>query len=108
MTGVDANYSLDLAERGIRWKVAGRQVDLFQAFRQAGVDSFRVRVWTGAEGPSGKIYAGEVAKRAQAAGLKPYLVFFLSEDWSDYVKQPAPVGMEGSHVCGEIGQGFGI
>ena len=95
MTGVDANYSLDLAERGIRWQVAGRQVDLFQAFRQAGIDSFRVRVWTGNDGPSGRTYAGTVAKRAQAAGLKPYLVFFLSENWSDYIKQPAPAAWQG-------------
>jgi arabinogalactan endo-1,4-beta-galactosidase len=95
MTGVDANYSLDLAERGIRWKAAGRQADLFQAFRQAGIDSFRVRVWTGDDGPSGRTYAGGVAKRAQAAGLKPYLVFFLSENWSDYVKQPAPAAWQG-------------
>jgi arabinogalactan endo-1,4-beta-galactosidase len=95
LTGVDANYSLDLAERGVRWKVAGQQADLFQAFRQAGSDSCRVRVWTGDEGPSGKHYAGAVAKRAQAAGLKPYLVFFLSENWADYVKQPAPAAWKG-------------
>jgi arabinogalactan endo-1,4-beta-galactosidase len=47
-------------------------------------------VWTHDGGPSGRDYACAVAKRAQEAQLKPYLVFFLSEDWSDYVKQPAP------------------
>ena len=95
MTGVDANYSLGLAESGIRWKVADKEVDLFQALRQAGIDSFRVRVWTGDDGPSGRKYAGAVAKRAQAAGLKPFLVLFLSENWSDYVKQPAPAAWKG-------------
>jgi arabinogalactan endo-1,4-beta-galactosidase len=95
MNGVDANYSLGLAERGIGWKVAGNKVDLFQALRQAGINSFRVRVWTGDDGPSGKIYAGVVAKRAQAAGVRPYLVFFLSESWSDYIKQPVPSAWQG-------------
>jgi arabinogalactan endo-1,4-beta-galactosidase len=95
MTGVDANYSLGLAKAGVTWKVAGGEADLFKALRAAGADSFRVRVLTGIEGPSGRRYAGVVAKRAQEAGLKPYLVLFLSEEWSDYVKQPAPVAWRG-------------
>ena len=49
MTGVDANYSLDLAKR-VRWKVAGKELDLLRAFRQSGANSFRVRVWTGDDG----------------------------------------------------------
>jgi len=90
MTGVDANYAPEMAARGAVWKVAGETVDLFAALHAAGVDSFRVRVWTVATGPGSADDAVAVAKRAQAAGMRPYLVFFLSENWSDYVKQPAP------------------
>ena len=90
MTGVDANYSQEMAKSGAVWKVAEKPVDLFAALHTAGVDSFRVRVWTVASGSCSTNAAIAVAKQAQAAGLKPYLVFFLSENWADYVKQPAP------------------
>jgi arabinogalactan endo-1,4-beta-galactosidase len=89
-TGVDANFARDMAAKTTAWKVGGKEVDLFDALHAAGIDSFRVRVWTGKDGPSGRDYACAVAKRAQEAGLKPHLVFFLSENWADYVKQPAP------------------
>ena len=88
--GVDANFSLDLAGKATAWKVGDEKVDLFEALHAAGADSFRVRVWTGDTGPYGRDYACTVAKRAQEAGLRPHLVFFLSEQWADYVKQPAP------------------
>jgi arabinogalactan endo-1,4-beta-galactosidase len=35
-------------------------------------------------------FATELAKRAAQTGLKPYLILFLSDDWSDVNKQPAP------------------
>jgi arabinogalactan endo-1,4-beta-galactosidase len=54
------------------------------------VRGFRVRLWTGDDGPNGKNYATEIVKRALAGGLEPYLVIFLSEDWADLMKQPAP------------------
>jgi len=68
----------------------GKAGDLFEQLRAAGCDAFRIRLWTGDEEPHGLNYATAVAQRAQRAGLKPYLVIFLSENWSDYVKQPAP------------------
>jgi len=95
LTGVDANYSRELAAKGAVWKIAGRKIELFPAFRKAGVDSVRVRVWTGQTGPSGLDYAVQVATSAQKAGMKPYLVFFLNDNWADYVKQPAPASWAG-------------
>lgn len=89
-TGVDANYARTLAANGKAWKQDGKPIELFQALHQSGADSFRVRVWTKQDGPSGLDYALATAKAAQAAGLKPYLVFFLSDNWADYVKQPVP------------------
>lgn len=88
--GVDANYSLGMEADGKTWKWDGKQEDLFTGMATRGVKGFRVRLWTGDEGVNGKQYATQVVKRSLAAGLDPYLVIFLSEDWADMVKQPAP------------------
>jgi arabinogalactan endo-1,4-beta-galactosidase len=90
LVGVDANYSLELLKNGTTWRAGDKPEDLFALLHAAGINSFRVRVWTNDAGSSGKDYAIELAKKAQQAGLQPYPVFFLSENWSDYVKQPAP------------------
>ena len=90
LTGFDANYSLDMMENKKEWKIDGKNIELFKALRKVGGNSFRVRIWTNDTGQCGKIHACKIAKNAQDAGLYPYLVFFLSENWSDYVKQPAP------------------
>jgi arabinogalactan endo-1,4-beta-galactosidase len=88
--GVDANYSLDLEKEGRTWRWDGAPRDLFQGMADHGLRGLRVRLWTGDEGPNGKTYATEVVKRGRAAGLEPYLVIFLSEDWADLMKQPVP------------------
>jgi arabinogalactan endo-1,4-beta-galactosidase len=96
LLGVDANYSLTMEEKGSRWKWpepndGDAAQDLFGGMQAAGVQALRVRIWTGEEGANGRAYATRVMQRAQAAGLKAYLVIFLSEDWADLEKQPAPV-----------------
>jgi arabinogalactan endo-1,4-beta-galactosidase len=88
--GVDANYSLDMESGGASWKWEGNEADLFEGMRAQGVQEFRVRLWTKEDGPHGKAYATKVVKRALRSGLNPYLVIFLSEDWSDMMKQPIP------------------
>src|SRR4051812_23606335 len=87
-TGVDANYSLEMERAGKTWTSKDTPSDLFSILRSAGADSFRIRLWTGDDGVNGLHYATEIAQRAHKAGLRPYLVIFLSENWSDYVKQP--------------------
>jgi arabinogalactan endo-1,4-beta-galactosidase len=85
--GFDANYALEMKETGKRWEGA----DLpYAQLKAAGGNAFRVRLWTGDEGPNGLKYATETARAAQEAGLRPYLVLFLSENWADMVKQPVP------------------
>jgi arabinogalactan endo-1,4-beta-galactosidase len=91
LSGVDANYALMMAGQGASWKSGSKTVDLLSELQRNGADAFRVRVWTGNDGPSGLAYATEIAGQAQRAGLKPHLVLFLSEDWSDLMKQPAPL-----------------
>jgi arabinogalactan endo-1,4-beta-galactosidase len=88
--GVDANYSLGMERNGQTWRWADQPEDLFRGLARHGVQGFRVRLWTGEDGPNGKAYATEVVRRALAAGLEPYLVIFLSEDWADLMKQPVP------------------
>lgn len=88
--GVDANYSLGLEAEGRSWRWEDGSGDLFSGMAKRGVRGFRVRLWTGDDGLHGKHGATRVVKRAVAAGLDPYLVIFLSEDWADMVKQPAP------------------
>lgn len=88
--GVDANYSLDMESDGSIWAWEGKPRDLFDGIKAQGVSEFRVRLWTKDDGPHGKAYATDVVKRALRSGLNPYLVIFLSEDWSDMMKQPIP------------------
>lgn len=88
--GVDANYSLGMERDGQQWMWSGTAGDLFQGMAERGVRGLRIRLWTSDEGVNGKTYATEVVKRGLAAGLEPYLVIFLSEDWADLMKQPAP------------------
>jgi len=88
--GVDANYSLGMEQEGREWRWDQKPADLFKGIAAQGIHGFRVRLWTRDEGVNGKNYATQVVKRALAAGLDPYLVIFLSEDWADLMKQPAP------------------
>jgi arabinogalactan endo-1,4-beta-galactosidase len=87
---VDANYSLHMEQEGTSWKWNGEAIELYQGMAKQGVQGMRVRLWTGDEGVNGKKYATEVVKRSVAAGLEPYLVIFLSDDWADLMKQPVP------------------
>lgn len=93
--GVDSNYSLDMEQAGSAWLWNGERADLFAGMAAQGVREFRVRLWMKDDGPHGKAYATEVVKRALAGGLNPYLVIFLSEDWSDMMKQPLPDSLKG-------------
>lgn len=90
LLGVDCNYALEMARRGQTWKVGTKPVDPIQLFAEQGCRLARIRLWVGDTGVSKLDEATETALRAQRAGLQPFLVIFLSEDWADMVKQPAP------------------
>ncbi len=91
IVGVDANYCIDMQNERADWKWNGIQNELFTGMAKQGITDFRVRLWTRDTGAHGKEYATEVVKRALHAGLNPYLVIFLSDDWADLMKQPVPV-----------------
>ncbi len=88
--GVDMNYALEMERAGRTWNVEGKKADVFETMAKAGCDRFRVRLWVGDEGVNGLNEALETARRAQAAGMKPLLTIFLSDQWADFVKQPRP------------------
>src|ERR1700734_653952 len=90
LIGIDSNYALDLATRGKTWKVRSEPVDTCELFAKNGCQYARIRLWVGEEEINRLTYATETARRAKEAGLKPYLVIFLSDEWADFVKQPAP------------------
>ncbi|MFP4686867.1 MAG: glycosyl hydrolase 53 family protein [bacterium] len=92
---MDANYWLEMRRSGHRWNHNGNPIEPFEQFARQGVERVRIRLWTGDTGVNGLRYATETARSAQEAGLEPYVVLFLSDDWADYVKQPVPERWEG-------------
>ncbi len=90
IVGVDANYSLGMEKEGARWNWNGVEQNLFEGIAQQGVTDLRIRLWTRDDGANGKEYATQVVRQALKAGLDPYLVIFLSDDWADLMKQPVP------------------
>jgi arabinogalactan endo-1,4-beta-galactosidase len=105
LNGVDANYWLYLATEKYdyadwsdvawkdgrqKWYDGSKEINLFDFLREQGVNAFRIRLWVNEDGPHGLKYASEIGHIAQKNGLKPHLVIFLSDRWSDFTKQPRP------------------
>jgi arabinogalactan endo-1,4-beta-galactosidase len=88
--GVDSNFIPQAEVQNKGFWVSGDRIDPLVLFSVNGADAFRLRLWVGDHGESKLDYATDLAKRAQAVGLQPYLVLFLSENWSDINKQPVP------------------
>lgn len=88
--GMDSNYALDMATRNKTWEDPSGPVDPLTLLAKHGCKNARIRLWVGDDGTNRLTYATETARWAQRAGLKPYLVIFLSDEWADLVKQPAP------------------
>ncbi len=91
LIGIDANYALDMASRNGKWLDESQPIDPYELLAKHGCEHARIRLWVGDEGMNRLNYATQTALRAKRAGLRPYLVIFLSEEWADFVKQPAPV-----------------
>ena len=89
-TGIDASFIPQGERLNHGFYVDGQRVDPLELFAANGVDSFRLRLFVGEEGDYKLDFATELAHRVQDAGIKSYLVMFLSDDWSDVNKQPVP------------------
>jgi len=90
LIGVDANYIPELEQMGMDWRYQGTIRDPLELFAQMGADAFRLRVWVVEQGSHSTDFAVDLALRAKDAGLRPYPVIFLSDDWADVGKQPRP------------------
>jgi Glycosyl hydrolase family 53 len=99
LIGIDSNYVLEMEKHHRTWKVGSRPVDPYDLFARLGCRTARIRLWVGDDGPNRLTYATETARRMQQAGLKPFLVIFLSDEWADLVKQPLPA------VCSLFSEG---
>lgn len=88
-----------MRQEGLEWRSDAGPVDLFALYAEQQVGWLRVRVWTGDDGLAGLHYAGQTALWGQKNGLRSYLVFFLSEDWADLCKQPAPTAWRSMSVA---------
>nr|MBP7654457.1 glycosyl hydrolase 53 family protein [Candidatus Dependentiae bacterium] len=88
-TGVDANYSIGMIENGKKWE-SEKINNIFEIFKNKGINSLRMRIWTCDTGPNSIDYAIKIAKECNKNNIAPYIVLFLSDNWSDYVKQPLP------------------
>lgn len=89
-TGIDANFIPQGEKPKHGFWVGEQRVDPVEFLAANGADAFRVRLWVGEKGESKLAYATDMARRAQEAGMRPYLVLFLAEDWADVNKQTAP------------------
>ena len=89
LIGIDSNYVLEMEKQHRTWKVESRPVNPYDLFARLGCRS-HIRLWVGDDRPNRLTYATETARRLQQAGLKPFLVIFLSDQWADLVKQPVP------------------
>jgi arabinogalactan endo-1,4-beta-galactosidase len=88
--GVDASFVPVGEQQGHSFWVADDRVDPLELLAANGANAFRLRLFVGEKGEFKLDFATELAKRAAQTGLKPYLILFLSDDWSDVNKQPAP------------------
>ena len=88
-TGVDANYSMDMISNGKNWE-ADSMHNIFEIFKQKNINSFRLRLWTCDTGQSSIDYVMKIANECEKNNISPYVAVFLSDNWSDYVKQPVP------------------
>lgn len=89
--GIDANYVLDMDNLILRtWRYGFRPIDVYSFFSSKGANYLRLRVFAKDNGSYGLHYATQTAKMAQKHSMECCVVLFLSSDWSDVGKQPAP------------------
>jgi arabinogalactan endo-1,4-beta-galactosidase len=88
--GIDAGYLPRGEEERSQWTVNGSPIGPLSLFAAQGVDALRLRIWVGEKGESHAEYALDLGRRALDKGLDVYPVLFLSPDWADVNKQPAP------------------
>ena len=90
MLGIDANYVNQMKESIYRWRKGLTPINVYSFFKENGINYHRLRIFVKDEGPDSLQYAINTAKIVQDVGMKCSITLFLSSDWSDIGKQPAP------------------
>lgn len=98
--GVDVSSYPALMKAGVKFYDAkGNQVNLFKALKDAGVSHVRLRLWNDPYNAKNQPYGAgddnltnvvEMAREANANGLKVLLDFHYSDFWADPAKQTLP------------------
>jgi arabinogalactan endo-1,4-beta-galactosidase len=90
MLGIDANYVTAMKNSLFHWRYHLRNIDVYPFFHSKGINYFRLRIFVKDNGSDSLPYAINTAKLVQAQGMKCSVTLFMSSDWSDIGKQPAP------------------
>lgn len=98
--GVDASMTQQVEQcGGVYFNKDGKEQDIFQILRKAGVNFVRFRLWNKPYTKYNKAYGGgnntveldlALAKRAKAAGLNVMIDFHYSDFWADPDQQNRP------------------
>ncbi len=100
LKGVDASSVLALEKSGVVFKNSkGKEQDIFKTFKEAGINSIRLRVWNDPYDENGNGYGGgtndlattiELGKRGTTYDHSILIDFHYSDFWADPSKQQAP------------------
>jgi arabinogalactan endo-1,4-beta-galactosidase len=90
MLGIDANYVTDMQNFFFRWRYHLTPIDIYPFFHDKGINYFRLRIFVKDNGSDSLPYAIHTARLVQEQGMKCSITLFMSSDWSDIGKQPAP------------------
>ena len=98
--GMDASSVIAEEKSGVKYyDFDGQEKDLFEIYKNAGINYIRVRVWNDPFDANGNGYGGgnndinravEIGKRATKYGMKLLVDFHYSDFWADPSKQQAP------------------
>jgi len=90
MLGIDANYVTSMQNFLFPWRYHFKKIEVYPFFHEKGINYFRLRVFVKEDGPDSLPYAMNTATLVQEQGMKCSVTLFMSSDWSDIGKQPAP------------------
>lgn len=98
--GVDVSSVIAVEEAGgIYYNDQGQEQDVFEIFKDYGVNYVRIRLWNEPYTETGDYYGGgnndietaiKIAKRAARVGMRIALDFHYSDFWADPSKQAVP------------------
>ncbi len=110
--GVDASMTNEIENLGgVYYNSRGEEQDVYQIYRQAGVNFIRFRIWVDPKTSIGQPFGGgnnnltndlKMAKRAKAANLNVMIDFHYSDFWADPDAQQLPQGWLQSEVLSNM------